>query len=103
MGHKEGELYRKITVHGKTFEIYYGYYGEEDRQNPNREPMEIYPSFKDHPVYTNEGIPFATAMQTPCRHFKGEHDEDNTCYQCSHYKKCEELIGLCLCKARQRS
>ena len=103
MKHKEGELYRIIKTHGKTFELYYGYYSEEDRQNPNSEPMEMYPNFKENPVYNDEGIPFVTAMQAPCRHFKGDPDEDNTCYQCSHYMKCEDLIGLCLCKSRQLS
>ena len=99
---REGELYRIIEAHGKTFEIYYGYYDDADRQNPNVEPMEIYPNFKEHPAYTNEGIPFVTAMQTYCSHFKGEPDEDNTCYQCSHYRKCEELLGVCWCPARRR-
>ena len=39
--HKEGELYKIIEAHGKTFEIYYGYYDEADRQNPYVEPMEM--------------------------------------------------------------
>ncbi len=100
--HKEGDLYKVITAHGKSFELYYGYYDEIDRQNPNVEPMEMYPNFIENPIYTDEGIPFVTAMQKPCRHFKGEPDEDNTCYQCSYYEKCEELLGVCRCKARQK-
>ena len=100
--HKEGELYKIIEAHGKTFEIYYGYYDEADRQNPYVEPMEMYPNFVQTPVYTEKGIPFVTAMQSPCKHFKGEADVDNTCYQCAYYKKCEELLGLCKCKARYK-
>ena len=101
MKHKEGELYRVLRAHGKEFAIYYGYYGEEDRIHPNREPIEVYPNFKDAPVYTKEGIPFATAMQTPCAHFRGEPDDDNTCYQCAYYVGCEELLGVCRCEARR--
>ena len=100
--HKEGELYKIIEAHGKTFEIYYGYYDEADRQNPYVEPMEMYPNFVEAPVYTEEGIPFATAMQSPCGHFNGEADADNTCYQCAYYERCEELLGLCKCKARYK-
>ena len=100
---KEGELYKVIEAHGATFEIYYGYYDDADRQNPHVEPMEMYPNFLVESKYTADGIPFATALQPPCKYFKGEPDEDNTCYQCSHYKKCEELIGLCLCKARRKA
>ena len=94
---REGELYRIIEAHGKTFEIYYGYYDEADRQNPLVEPMEMYPNFVQTPVYTEKGIPFAVAMQPPCKHFKGEADVDNTCYQCTYYERCEELLGLCTC------
>ena len=100
--HKEGELYKIIEAHGKTFEIYYGYYDEADRQNPYVEPMEMYPNFLLTPIYTEEGIPFAVAMQSPCKHCKGEDDVDNTCYQCAYYEKCEELLGLCKFKARYK-
>jgi hypothetical protein len=99
---KEGDLYKVITVGGRSFEIYYGYYEEMDRQNPSVEPMEIYPDFLESPVYTDEGIPFAVAMQTPCEHFLGAADEDNTCYQCGYYEGQEELLGLCRCKWRAK-
>ena len=35
---KEGDLYRLIELHGKAFEIRYGYYEDIDRQY---DPMEI--------------------------------------------------------------
>ena len=95
--HREGELYRIIEAHGRTFEIYYGYYDEADRQNSYVEPMEMYPNFIESPAYTETGVPFVTAMQPPCRHFKGEADMDNTCYQCAYYERCEELLGICTC------
>ena len=101
--HKEGELYKIIETHGKTFQIYYGYYDESDRQNPYVEPMEMYPNFTLFPVYTEDGVPFVTAMQPLCEHFKGDADEDNTCYQCAFYERCEELLGLCRCEARRNT
>lgn len=99
---REGELYKVITAYGKNFEIYYGYYEEMDRYSQYNEPMEIYPDFIKCPVYTEEGNPFVTAMQKPCENFGGVPDVDNTCYQCSHYKKCEELLGICGCKMNIR-
>ena len=104
---KEGDLYKIITAHGKTFELYYGYYEEIDRHSKHSEPIEIYPNFIENPVYTDDGIPFATAMQDPCKHFKlgaGRSDdgEDNTCSHCRYYEKCEELLGVCRCKAKQQ-
>ena len=101
--HKEGDLYKIIESHGKIFEIYYGYYSEEDRQSPYVEPMEMYPDFIKAPVYTDEGIPFVTAMQERCRDYNGDKDPDATCYQCSHYKKCDELLGICLCKPKRKT
>ena len=98
--HTEGELYKIITAHGKRFEIYYGYYEEIDRSNPLCNPMEIYPNFKKFPVYTDKGVPFVTAMQSACKHYKGEVDDDCNCYQCVYYEKCEELLGVCKCRAR---
>ena len=94
-----------ITAYGRSFEIKYGYYEEIDRKNPNVEPMEIYPNFIENPVYSEDGIPFVTAMQISCKHFKlgrGEKDEDNTCIHCVHFEQCEELLGVCKCKARRR-
>ena len=100
---REGELYRVIEAHGVRFEIYYGYYAEEDRQNPFVDPMEMYPDFLTHPVHTADGIPFVTALQKTCRYFSGMADEDNTCYQCDHYEKCEELLGICRCKGNRKN
>ena len=99
---KEGDLYKVITAYGKTFELYYGYYEEIDRHSQYNDPREIYPNFLEIPVYTDEGVPFATAMQKSCKHFKGVSDEDNTCYQCGYYEKFEELLGVCKCKARRK-
>ena len=100
---REGELYKIIEAYGKRFDIYYGYYEDADRQSPYAKPIELYPDFIKSPTYTDDGIPFVTAMQRPCEHFKGEYDEDNTCYQCSHYEGCDELLGVCRCKLKRKN
>ena len=94
---KEGDLYKIIRLYGKTFEIRYGFYEECDRYTQFAEPMEIYPNFIKEPQYTDEGIPFATAIQIPCENFSGEMDENSTCEECSFYQSCEELLGICTC------
>ena len=101
--HKEGELYKRINAHGVTFEIFYGYYDEKDRQNPLIEPFEMYPDFIEAPVYAADGAPFVTAMQKPCEHFQGLTDVDNTCYQCAHFEKCEDLLGICRCRSNRKN
>ena len=94
---KEGDLFKVIRLYGRTFEIRYGFYEEQDRQGRFAEPMEIYPDFIRHPQYTDQGIPFITAIQSPCSHFTGKRDANSTCEECAHYRHCEELIGLCTC------
>ncbi len=99
---KEGELFKVIQLHGKTFEIRYGFYEECDRNNHFAEPVEIYPDFIKHPQYTDEGYPFVTAIQSPCQHFRGEKNENSTCEECAHYSHCEELLAICRCPHNQK-
>lgn len=101
--HREGELYKRINAHGVTFAIFYGYYDEKDKENPLIGPMEMYPDFTVAPVYTVDGTPFVTAMQKPCEHFQGVFDVDNTCYQCDHFEKCEDLLGICRCRSNRKN
>ena len=56
---KEGDLYKEITISGKTFRLLYGYYENFERENPFNEPIPIYPDFIKEPQYTAEGIPIA--------------------------------------------
>jgi len=95
--HSEGELYKRLDIHGKVFEIKYGYYEECDRNNPVVEPMPIYPDFIKNPIYTNEGLPFVTKMQDVCQYYKGKDGVDNGCAECEYYRHGEELIGVCTC------
>ena len=57
------------------------------------EPMEIYPDFLKEPQHTDEGMPFITAIQSPCDHFVGNRDANSTCEECAHYRHGEELLG----------
>ena len=97
--YKEGDLFKVIEYGGRTFEIRYGYYEEKDRKF---EPMAIYPNFLKEPVYTDDGTPFVTAMQQPCRLFQGRKDENSACEDCVFYQRCEELIGICACPKNKR-
>ena len=100
---REGDLYKVIRIHGRTFEIRYGFYEERDRHSRYAEPMEIYPDFLKDPQYTDEGTPFATAVQRPCPYFTGKADENSVCEECSYYQHGEELLGLCICPMNRRS
>lgn len=94
---REGDLFKVIHLYGRTFEIRYGFYEECDRHNQFAEPVEIYPDFFCAPQYTDEGIPFITAIQSPCTHFVGNRDANSTCEDCNHYRHGEELLGTCAC------
>ena len=98
---REGMLFKRLSVFGCEFEIYYGYYDARDRLGKYNDPIPIYPDFHATPVYTKEGFPLATEMQDICPHYSGPSHCDS-CYGCRHYRRGEELIGLCLCPARRR-
>lgn len=97
--HKEGELYKAVELHGRTFILYYGYYEECDRQNPLCEPIVIYPDFKKQPVYTDGGEPFVTMMQDACKSYRGDtkRTPDTTCAECKYFQHCEDWFGVCVC------
>jgi len=99
---KEGDLFKVIELYGTTFEIRYGFYEDRDRHNRYAEPMEIYPDFIKNPQHTHDGMPFVTAMQTPCALFKGKIDEDSTCDDCAFYQHCEEMLGICACPKNKK-
>lgn len=95
---KEGDLYKIITVFGNTFEIYYGYYEDSDRYSKFPEPVEVFPNFVKAPLFTENGEPFVTAIQSPCESFEKVRDITDTCVDCKYFKPGEELIGLCVCE-----
>ena len=100
---KEGDLYKEVTVFGKTFRLLYGYYENFERESPFNDPMPIYPDFTKEPYYTAEGIPIVTAMQDICEFYKGKNDEDSSCADCLFFQKSEELFGLCNCPHKKQS
>lgn len=99
---KEGDLYKSVTISGHTFHLLYGYYEDFERQSKYNEPMPIYPDFIKHPQYTENGTPFATAMQDICACYDGAESGDS-CSHCSHFQMCEELFGLCHCPKNKRT
>ena len=101
--HKEGELYKVLTAFGREFALYYGYYEDIDRHSKYAEPTEIYPDFIKHPIFTEDGYPFVTAIQNPCAHYKKERNTTDKCVDCIYFKKGEELFGLCTCPQNQRN
>ena len=98
----EDDLYKRIELFGKAFELRYGYYEERDRKNPLVKPIPIYPDFRKSTVYTEEGYPFVTDMQDTCEHYAGD-DPDAGCYCCRHYRKGEDFIGVCLCESNRKN
>ena len=95
----DGDLYKKIFVFGREFEIRYGYYEDFERESAFGEPTPIYPCFSIDPEYTDEGYPFVTQMQSLCEHGDSRFP-DGCCVDCSHFCHGEDLIGVCKCKKR---
>ena len=100
---KEGDLFKVIHLYGRRFEIRYGFYEECDRNNQFAEPMEIYPDFLKDPQHTDEGIPFITAIQSPCEYFAGNRDANSTCEECDYYRHGGELLGICICPKKRKT
>ena len=100
--HKEGELYKVLTVYGRSFELRYGYYGDCDRKY---EPNVIYPDFLEKPVYTDNGEPFVTILQDTCNSYKGEAERtaDTTCVECMYFHLGEDWIGICTCPKNKKA
>ena len=94
---KEGDLYKEVTISGRTYRLLYGYYESFERECPLSEPIPIYPDFIKEPHFTDEGIPIVTAMQNVCDFYDGKNDEDSSCSECKFFQKWEELFGLCNC------
>ncbi len=98
---KEGDLFKTVSLEGRTFVIRYGFYADFERENPENDPIPIYPDFRTHPVYTADGYPFVTQMQDLCPH--GESlQKEAYCVDCPHFRPGEELIGVCRHEANRR-
>ena len=97
---KDGELYKRIILFNKDFEIRYGYYEEFEKKSKFSEPVPIYPDFEHKPVYTSDGYPFVTQMQSLCPHGDSSFP-DGCCVDCSYYRQGDDLIGICTCPKRK--
>lgn len=74
----------------------------------------IYPDFKEHPEYTEEGRPFATSADEACpcgvpknpesaKH--GDYSTYGDCGGCVFFHRDGlpwDIIGVCMCEARRR-
>ena len=98
---KEGDVYGIFKIGEDTFEIRYGYYDENDRIGKYNDPIPIYPNFIKNPQYNSEGYPFVTEMQDICEHFEGQLLVD-ICCGCTHFKKGDDLIGICQCEKKRQ-
>ena len=97
---REGDLFKRLILYGKEFEIRYGYYEEIDRRH---EPIPIYPNFLTSPQYTPDGYPFVTLMQNVCKQYAPlRESDDNDCGNCRFVERSDELIAVCKCAKNQR-
>ena len=99
---KEGDLYKTIKISNHVFDIKYGYYEETDRYSKYSELIPIFPNLLENPLYTEEGYLIATQMQDGCAHFEGEKNL-HLCLKCMHYKKVDDLMGVCFCISNQKN
>ncbi|MBO4971967.1 MAG: hypothetical protein J6D45_04065 [Clostridia bacterium] len=97
----EGDLFMTVAVGGYTFDLRYGYYEDSDRSLG--EPVPIYPDLKKHPLYSRDGFPIVTAVQSPCEYYTVKKDEarEDCCCDCIYYPSMKDEIGICRCRARQ--
>lgn len=101
MSNKPGDLYKVITVAGKSFEIRYMDCGEFDPDQKG-EVMPEFPFFDEHPEYTDDRYPFTNSLNDSCEHYRTEDaTPDNSCYDCIYFKDAVEDIGVCRCTARR--
>ncbi len=96
----EGEIFKVITLFGKSFELRYGYYEDYERESEYGEPIPIYPDFLRTPQYSKDGYPFVTQMQDKCQHAVTLQNGD-CCADCVYYHHGEELLGLCKCEKKR--
>ena len=96
---RDGDLYKRLQIFGRSFELRYGYYEEYERGRGD--PVPIYPNFKEKPEYTEDGRPFVTQMQELCEHGDSRF-RDGCCADCRYYKDGEDLVGICTCDANKK-
>ncbi|HOG46462.1 MAG TPA: hypothetical protein PLJ35_02670 [Anaerolineae bacterium] len=102
MRQEEKQPYKVCRVGGHSFYIYLEYDEQLDESYP------VYPDFEQHPDYTAEGRPFATAEQESCSCRKPKAAGEalpGDCGGCGWFYREQtpyDPIGICLCDARRR-
>ncbi len=95
--------YRVCRAGGRMFTIYLEY---DDRL---KESYPAYPDFAEHPEYTDEGRPFATAEQESCASSKSKTAEEPMPFDCGgcgwffREQTPYDLIGICMCEGQRRN
>lgn len=99
---KEGELYKRLTVDGHSFELRYGYY--DDRERTICPPVVIFPDLRSDPRYTRGGQPLVTQVQDACKYYHStEGPAEGWCGDCDHFEAEQPEIGICQCSQNQKS
>lgn len=94
---REGDLYKRITVAGHTFELRYGYYEEHERALCP--PVVIFPDLIAEKVYCPNGHPLVTQIQDVCEYYINTSDfSENWCGDCDHFFGEYPEIGICRCE-----
>ena len=98
----EGELYASVSLYGRTFKIYYGYYEDFERESGWCDPVPIYPDLVAEPQFDPDGNRIVTEMQAACELYDGSPSADR-CGLCSHFERGELLFGLCKCNEKKQN
>lgn len=98
---EQKRLYKVYRAGGRKFPVYFVYDQQLDESYP------AYPDFEEHPEYTEEGRPFATAEQESCPHCKpgsSGKPPPGDCGGCGWFYREQtpyDPIGVCMCEARR--
>lgn len=99
---EQKEPYKVFRAGGRSFSVYREYDEQLDESYP------AYPDFEEHPEYTDEGRPFATAEQESCPNAKPGapgNSPPGDCGGCGWFYREEtpyDPIGVCMCDERRR-
>lgn len=99
----EQKPYKICRAGGRNIPIYLKY--DEVRQ----ETYPAYPDFQEHPEYTDDGRPFATAEQDSCSFCKPKTPDKpppDDCGGCGWFYREQtpyDPIGICMCDGMRRN
>lgn len=99
---KQNQPYKVLRLGGRTFSIYLEFDEEHQESYP------AYPDFEEHPEYTDDGRPFATAGQESCSYSKPAvlgNPPPSDCGGCGWFYREHtpyDPIGICVCDKRRR-